>query len=156
MGGMVFPDGSAAKNQLAMQDSQETLVWSLGREDPLEVEMETHLSIFAWKIPRTEEPIRLQRIGSQRVGHDWLSNNDNEWNNSSFVGFFFLFFFFCGWLISLSTVSSRFIHVVAYDRISYFLRLNNILLYVHATFCLSIYPSIDFWVAPTSWLLWIV
>ena len=51
MGGMGFPGGSAAKNQSAMQDSQETLVWSLGQEDPLEEEMATHFSIFAWKIP---------------------------------------------------------------------------------------------------------
>ena len=33
---------------------QETWVWSLGREDPLEKEMATHFSILAWKIPRTE------------------------------------------------------------------------------------------------------
>ena len=62
----------------------------------------------------------------------------------------FSFFFFCAWLISLSRMSSRFIHVVVYDRIPYFLRLNNISLYIYATFCLSSYPSIDFWVAPTS------
>ena len=35
---------------------QETQVWSLGREDPLEKEMATHSSILAWKIPWTEEP----------------------------------------------------------------------------------------------------
>ena len=48
----------------------ETRVRSLGREDPLEKEMATHSSIFAWKIPWTEEPGRLQSMGSQRVGHD--------------------------------------------------------------------------------------
>ena len=36
----------------------------------LEKEMATHSSILAWKIPRTEEPDRLQSTGSQRVGHD--------------------------------------------------------------------------------------
>ena len=41
----------------------ETKVWSLVREDPLEKEMETHFSILAWKIPRTEEPGGLQSIG---------------------------------------------------------------------------------------------
>jgi len=46
-------------------------VWSLGWEDPLEEEMATHSSIFAWEIPWTEEPGGLQSIGSQRVGHDW-------------------------------------------------------------------------------------
>ena len=47
---------------------QETRVWSLGREDPLEEEMATHSSISAWRIPWTEEPGRLQSTGSQRVG----------------------------------------------------------------------------------------
>ena len=46
-------------------------VRSLGGEDPLEEEMATHSSILAWRIPRTEEPGRLQFIGLQRVGHDW-------------------------------------------------------------------------------------
>ena len=49
---------------------QETWVQSLGREDPLEKEMVTHSSTFAWKIPWTEEPGRLQLMGSQRVRHD--------------------------------------------------------------------------------------
>ena len=47
---------------------QETQVQSLGWEDPLEKEMATHSSILAWKIPWTEEPSRLQSMGSQRVG----------------------------------------------------------------------------------------
>ena len=42
----------------------------LGQEDPLEGEMATHSSILAWKIPWTEEPGRLQSMGSQRVGRD--------------------------------------------------------------------------------------
>ena len=49
---------------------RETQVQSLGREDPLEEEMATHSSTLAWKIPWTEEPGRLQSMGSQRVGHD--------------------------------------------------------------------------------------
>ena len=48
----------------------ETWVQSLSQEDPLEKEMATHSSTFAWKIPWTEEPGRLQSMGSQRVGHD--------------------------------------------------------------------------------------
>ena len=43
---------------------------SLGREDPLGEEMAIHSSIFAWRIPGTEEPGRLQSMGSQRVGHN--------------------------------------------------------------------------------------
>ena len=49
---------------------QETWVPSLGREDPLEKEMSPHSSTIAWKIPWTEEPGRLQSMGSQRVGRD--------------------------------------------------------------------------------------
>ena len=41
---------------LTVQEMQETRVPSLGREDPLEKEMETHSSIFAWEIPWTKEP----------------------------------------------------------------------------------------------------
>ena len=46
------------------------LVQSLGWEDPLEKGKATHSSILAWRIPWTEEPGRLQSMGSQRVGHD--------------------------------------------------------------------------------------
>ena len=49
---------------------QETWVQSLGLEDPLEKEMETHSSILAWRIPWMEEPGGIQSTGSQRVGHD--------------------------------------------------------------------------------------
>ena len=52
----------------------ETGVRSLGWEDPLEKEMATHSSPLAWKIPWTEEPGRLQSMGSQRVGHDWATS----------------------------------------------------------------------------------
>ena len=48
----------------------ETQVQSLGWEDPLEKEMETHSSTLAWKIPGMEERGRLQSLGLQRVGHD--------------------------------------------------------------------------------------
>ena len=44
---------------------QETGVWSMGREYPLEKEMATHSSILAWRIPWTEEPRRLQSVESQ-------------------------------------------------------------------------------------------
>ena len=53
---------------------RETWVRSLGREDPLEKEMAIHSSTIAWKIPWTEEPGRLQSMGSQRVGHDWATS----------------------------------------------------------------------------------
>ena len=46
---------------------QETQVWSLGWEDPLEKEMAAHSSIPVWEIPWTEKPGRLQSTGLQRV-----------------------------------------------------------------------------------------
>ena len=52
---------------------QETWVQSLGQEDPLENIMAAHSSILAWRIPWTEEPGRLQSMGLQRVGHDWVT-----------------------------------------------------------------------------------
>ena len=59
--------GSVVKNLPAMQ---ETLVQSLGQEDPLEKGMATHSSILAWRIPWTEEHSGLQSMGLQRVRHD--------------------------------------------------------------------------------------
>ena len=53
---------------------RETCVRSLGWEDPLEKEMATHSSILTWRIPWTEEPGRLQFMGSQRVRHDWATS----------------------------------------------------------------------------------
>ena len=61
-----FPGGSMVKNLPAMQ---ETWVQFLGREDPLEEGMATHSSTLAQRIPWTEEPGRLQSIGSHGVGH---------------------------------------------------------------------------------------
>ena len=49
---------------------QEAWILSPGQEDLLEEGMGTHSSILAWKIPWTEEPGRLQSMGSQRVGDD--------------------------------------------------------------------------------------
>ena len=63
----VFPGGSVVKNSPAMQERR---IRYLGWEDPLEEEMVTHSSIFAWRIPWTEEPGGLQSMDSQRVGHD--------------------------------------------------------------------------------------
>ena len=77
----VFLVAHMVKNLPAVQ---ETWVWSLGQEDPLEKRMATRYSmekrmatrysILAWRIPWTEEPGRLQSMGSQRAGHDWATN----------------------------------------------------------------------------------
>ena len=52
----------SVKNLPAMQ---KTGVWSLGQEDPLEKEMAAHSIILGWEIPRTEDPGKLQFMGSQ-------------------------------------------------------------------------------------------
>ena len=59
--------GSVVKNPPAMQE-----MWaqSLGWKDPLDKEMATHSSILTWRVPWTEEPGRLQFMGSQRGRHD--------------------------------------------------------------------------------------
>ena len=60
----------------------ETLVLSLGWEDPLEKAMATHSSTLAWRIPWMEEPGRLQSMGSQRVRHDWVTSlHVSGWEN---------------------------------------------------------------------------
>ena len=58
------------KNLPATQYTQGMRVLSLGQEDPLEKEIATHSSILTWRIPWTEEPVELQSMGLQRVGHD--------------------------------------------------------------------------------------
>ena len=65
-----FPGGSAVKNLPAMQEPKETWVLSLDKEDPLEEEVATHSRILSWEISWTEEPARLQSVGSQRVRCD--------------------------------------------------------------------------------------
>ena len=67
---MGFPGGSVAKTLTAKQETWETWVPSLGQKDPLEVEMATHSSVLAWRIPWTENPGGLQPMELQRVGHD--------------------------------------------------------------------------------------
>ena len=56
--------------QTCLPTLRETRVRSLGGEDPLEKEMAIYSSTIAWKIPWTDEPDKLQSMGSQRVGHD--------------------------------------------------------------------------------------
>ena len=53
---------------------QETQVQFLGWYNPLEKGMAAHSGTIAWRIPWTEEPSRLQSLGSQRVGHNWVIN----------------------------------------------------------------------------------
>ena len=64
---------------------QEMQVWSLGQEYLLEKRMATHSSIFAWRIPWTEEPGRLQSIGSQRIEYDQATRH--VWTSVDFFSF---------------------------------------------------------------------
>ena len=63
------------RNLPAIQESQ---VWSLDQEDPLEKRMATHSSILDWRIPWTKGPGRSQLMGSQRVRHNWAANTFNS------------------------------------------------------------------------------
>ena len=63
------------RNSSAMQ---ETWVWSLSWEGPLEDGMANHSSILAWRIPWTEEPGGLQSVGSPRVRHDWATKHSTH------------------------------------------------------------------------------
>ena len=69
------------KNLPAMQETQ---VWSLGWEDPLEKGVATHSSIPAWRIPRTVESGGLQSMGLQRVRHDSVAYTSSlhSWINN--------------------------------------------------------------------------
>ena len=66
----IYMDSLVAQTVKNLPAMQETWVQSPGWEDPLEKGKAPHSSTLAWKIPRTEEPGRLQSMGSQRVGHD--------------------------------------------------------------------------------------
>ena len=70
-----------------MQETQEMWVVSLGWEDPLEKEKAIHSGILAWQIPWTEELGRLQFMGSQRVGHDGVTDTDidDSWTQTEKV-----------------------------------------------------------------------
>ena len=66
------------KNLTAMQEIQEMQIQSLDWEDPLEEEISTHSSILAWRIPCTEEPSRLQFIGSKFIGYKSVELTDSR------------------------------------------------------------------------------
>jgi len=61
-----FPGGSGSKESACNAGD----MGSIPGSDTLEKGMATHLSILVWRIPWTEEPGRLQSMGSQRIGHD--------------------------------------------------------------------------------------
>ena len=95
-----------AQSVKSLPAMQETCVGSLGWEDPLQKEMATHSSILAWEIPWTEEPGRLQSIGSQRVEHDLVTklNQNQILLPEDKVGGLTIRFFLKQFLLSLNVV----------------------------------------------------
>ena len=67
---LLTDSGNQLGYPFTVREMQEMWVPSLGGEDPLKEEMATHSSILAWEVLWTEEPGRLQSMGSHRVGHD--------------------------------------------------------------------------------------
>ena len=86
---LAFLVAQMVKNPPVMEETQ---IWSLGREDPLEKGLVTHFSILAWRIPWTEEPGRLQSVGLQRAGHDWVTNTHTHIYNLIYKNIYNLFF----------------------------------------------------------------
>ena len=72
---MGFPCSSVVKNSPAMQEAQETWIWSLVWEDPLKMGMATHFCILGWKTPQTEEPGGQQSTESKKVEHNEMTEH---------------------------------------------------------------------------------
>ena len=70
---LLTDSGNQLGYPFTVREMQEMWVPSLGGEDPLKEEMATHSSILAWEVLWTEEPGRLQSMGSHRVGHDLVT-----------------------------------------------------------------------------------
>ena len=78
---MGFLDDTVVKNPPV---KQETWVWPLGQEDPLEKKMETHSNMLAWEISWTDEPGGYSPWGHKRVGHD-LATKQQQHRSSTFI-----------------------------------------------------------------------
>ena len=76
--GFCFMASLLAQSTCNAGDLQEIRVWSLGQEDPLVQEIAPHSNILAWETPWTEEPGRLQSMGSHRVRHDWVTKQQKH------------------------------------------------------------------------------
>ena len=75
---LMWNPGSPKRIHLLIQEMWEAWVQSLGWEDALEEGMAIHSPILAWRIPWTDEPGRIQSMGSQRAGHDWATEHNVE------------------------------------------------------------------------------
>ena len=128
---------------------RETWIGSLGWEDPLEEGVATHSSILAWGIPWTEEPGGLQSMGSQRVGHTWVTKHTQQPPKSSglrylvtleqcrnfLISSFFLRDFTDKWMwlsISLNSILTVFLRAIANtDRSFLFIFSYLLILFTH-------------------------
>ena len=124
---------------------QETSVWPLSREDPLEKGMATHSSILALRIPWTDEPDGLQSMGSQGVGHNWATNT------LTFTQSFSLFLngsysmYSCLWLLSFVLMSVIVIQVSVYlSHLFFFVAVYYSVVWIHHPWCCQ------------CWLVWTV
>ena len=97
------PDGSAVKSPPAMQKLQEIQVQFLGWEDPLEEGTVTHSSVLAQRIPWTEEPGRLQSIGSKES--DMTEVTEPASNKIELNSLIYHLFFCASCLYMLKTIS---------------------------------------------------
>ena len=71
-------DGTTTKHQCESAFNAEDAIQSLGQEDPLEKEMPTHSTMLAWRMSWTGEPGVLQSMESHRVGHDWVTEQQQR------------------------------------------------------------------------------
>ena len=111
---------------------------------PLEEGMASHTSLLAWRIPWTEEPGRLQSIGLQRVGYNWLTNTFIFVRSRKFPSLPTLLKFYHGWAMNLS---NAFMHP---QTLIFF---SLIILWVTLiTFC-NVKPILSFWDKPWSWYI---
>ena len=90
---------------------RKTLVQSLGPEDPLEEGTSTHSSVLAWRISWTEQPVGLQSMGFQRVGHNWATCTFKQ----SLI-FHVFYWRNCGWEAVLSLSRLRELVMGSWDR----------------------------------------
>ena len=121
---------------------QETQVWSLGREDPLEKGVATHSDTLAWRIPWTEEPGGLQSMGSQRVGHNCATNFCFQFSSVHLLSHVWLFA--TPWIAacqaSLSITNSRSLVILMF--IESVMPSNHLILYRPLLLLPLIFPSI--------------
>ena len=145
---LAFPIGSVVKNLPANAGDQ---AWSLGWQELLEEEMAGHSNVLAWRIPGMGEPSGIWSMGSQRVGHDWVTTHKhrNSYHmsgsiSSSVQSLSHVWFFATPWTAtrqaSLSITNSR--SPLKLMSIELVMPSNHLILFRPLLFPPSIFPSI--------------